>query len=91
MIGFSTEARVTLDFLIKTGIESPIAEVAESRFAEATGLVKYPLLAQQITMKEYDELIGIVHEARQKRFRNLLVDHGKMALQARNGWLGERP
>ncbi len=89
MIGFSTEARVTLDFLIKTGIESPIAEVAESRFAEATGLVKYPFLAQQITMREYDELIAVVHEARQKRFRNLLVDTNQAARQARKDWVGD--
>lgn len=89
MNGFSGEARTNLDFLLKTGLEAPLAELAEARFAEATGLVKYPFLAQQITMREYDELIAEIAIARQARFRNLLVNTEQHAINQRAAWTGE--
>lgn len=90
MIGFSGEARASLSFLLKTGLESPVAEIAEMRFAEATGLVKYPFLAQQITMREYDELITEIAIARQARFRNLLVNIEQHAIKQRAEWTEEQ-
>ena len=90
MIGFSGEARTMLSFLLKTGLESAIAELAETRFAEATGLVKYPFLAQQITMREYDELIAEIALARQARFRNLLIDTEQHAVNRRAEWVADQ-
>lgn len=89
MTGFNKEAQSTFDFLLKTGVDSPVAEVAEIRFAEATGLVKYPFLAAQITLAEYDQLIGSVQEARQKRFRNLITDTDQIAAQRRAAYVQE--
>jgi hypothetical protein len=89
MIGFSSEAKKAFDFLLKAGAQCAVPELAEAQFAEATGLVKYPFLAEQITMAEYDALISEVHEARQSRFRNLLVDTNKLALHARQEWPGD--
>jgi hypothetical protein len=89
MTGFNSEAKKALDFLLKSAVECAIADLAASRFAEATGLVKYPFLAELITLAEYDALISEVHEARQKRFRNLLVDTNKLALHARQEWPGD--
>lgn len=72
MIGFNGDARSTFDFLLKSAIASPVPEVSEARLAEATGLVKYPFLAQQITMREYDALIAEIAAARQTRFSTLI-------------------
>lgn len=90
MSSFDGEARTAFDFLLKTGLESPVPEIAESRFSEATGLVKYPFLAKLITMIEYDGLIAEIKEARLSRFKNLLVDTEQHAVNRRAEWEGGR-
>jgi hypothetical protein len=75
--GFSGEARKHFDFLLKVGMQSQQAELAEISFAEATGLVKYPYLAEQITISEYDGLIAEVAAARQNRFSTLIQNFSR--------------
>ncbi|MEG0064730.1 MAG: hypothetical protein RR740_09025 [Pseudomonas sp.] len=74
---FNGEARKHFDFLLKVGMQSPQAELAEISFAEATGLVKYPFLAEQITTSEYDGLIAEVAAARQNRFSTLIQNFSR--------------
>lgn len=77
MSGFSGEARKHFDFLLKVGMRCQQAELAEISFAEATGLVKYPYLAEQITIAEYDGLIAEIAAARQNRFSTLIQNFSR--------------
>lgn len=76
---FHFEAASCFKFLLETGIAANVPEVAEARFAEATGLAKYPFLAQLITMREYDDLIAQVAAARQERFSTLIQKTAQVA------------
>ena len=72
MKGFGAESRKAFDFLLKSAIAADVPEVAEVRLAEATGMAKYPFLEQQMTMREFDQLIAEVAEARQVRFSTMI-------------------
>jgi len=66
------EAATAFKYLLQAGMDAAVPEVAEVLFAEATGLVKYPFLAEQITMATYDDLIEQIALARRRRFKSII-------------------